>query len=76
FNIGPTLIELVLAIWVMSYKLGWAFSAITFATIVIYVIVTFRITDWRLSHRRALNETDSRAAGLSVDALINYETVK
>ncbi|WP_414693923.1 ABCB family ABC transporter ATP-binding protein/permease [Phenylobacterium sp.] len=76
FNIGPTLIELLLAIGVMAYRLGWAFSAITFATIAIYVVVTFRITDWRLSHRRALNDTDSRAAGLSVDALINYETVK
>ncbi|MDB5494617.1 MAG: transporter, HlyB/MsbA [Phenylobacterium sp.] len=76
FNIGPTLVELVLAIGVMAFKLGWAFSAITFATIAVYVAVTFKITDWRLSHRRALNETDSRAAGLSVDALINYETVK
>lgn len=76
FNIGPTLIELVLAMGVMALRLGWAFSAITFLTILVYVLVTFRITDWRLSHRRALNETDSRAAGLSVDALINYETVK
>ncbi|MDE2488716.1 MAG: ABC transporter ATP-binding protein/permease [Alphaproteobacteria bacterium] len=76
FNIGPTLVELVLAMGVMALRLGWAFSAITFASIVIYVIVTFRITDWRLGHRRRLNETDNRAAGLSVDALINYETVK
>ena len=76
FNIGPTLIELILAMGVMALKLGWAFSGITFLTILVYVVVTFRITDWRLSHRRALNETDSRAAGLSVDALINYETVK
>ncbi|MDB5474790.1 MAG: transporter, HlyB/MsbA [Phenylobacterium sp.] len=76
FNIGPTLIELILAMGVMALRLGWAFSGITFATIVIYVIVTFRITDWRLNHRRALNDSDSRAAGLSVDALINYETVK
>ena len=76
FNIGPTLIELMLAMGAMAWRLGWAFSGITFATILVYVVVTFRITDWRLSHRRALNDTDSRAAGLSVDALINYETVK
>ncbi|THD77768.1 MAG: ABC transporter ATP-binding protein/permease [Phenylobacterium sp.] len=76
FNIGPTLIELVLALGVMALRLGWAFSAITLANIILYVIVTFRITDWRLGHRRRLNETDSRVAGLSVDALINYETVK
>jgi len=76
FNIGPTLVELVLALGVMALKLGWAFSAITLVTIGAYVIITFRITNWRLSHRRRLNETDSRAAGLSVDALINYETIK
>ncbi|HEX3699181.1 MAG TPA: ABC transporter ATP-binding protein/permease [Phenylobacterium sp.] len=76
FNIGPTLIELLLALGVMALRLGWAFSAVTLASIVVYVVITFRITDWRLGHRRRLNETDSRAAGLSVDALINYETVK
>ena len=76
FNIGPTFVELVLAIIVMAVKLGWVFSAITLATIIVYVVITFRITNWRLSHRRRLNETDSRAAGLSVDALINYETIK
>ena len=76
FNIGPTLIELVLAMGVMALRLGWAFSGITLFTIGVYVVVTFRITDWRLDHRRRLNDTDSRVAGLSVDALINYETVK
>jgi ABC-type transport system involved in Fe-S cluster assembly fused permease/ATPase subunit len=76
FSIGPTLVELVLALAVMGVKLGLAFSAITLVTIVIYTLITFRITNWRLGHRRRLNETDNRAAGLSVDALINYETVK
>jgi ABC-type transport system involved in Fe-S cluster assembly fused permease/ATPase subunit len=76
FSIGPTLVELVLALGVMAAKLGWTFSAITLVTIVLYTVITFRITNWRLGHRRRLNETDNRAAGLSVDALINYETVK
>ena len=76
FSIGPTLVELVLALGVMAARLGWTFSAITLVTIVLYTVVTFRITNWRLSHRRRLNETDNRAAGLSTDALINYETVK
>ena len=76
FSIGPTLVELVLALAVLGVKLGLAFSAITLVTIILYTAVTFRITNWRLGHRRRLNETDNRAAGLSVDALINYETVK
>jgi ABC-type transport system involved in Fe-S cluster assembly fused permease/ATPase subunit len=76
FNLGPTAVELVMAMVVMTTRLDWRFAATAFATIVIYTVSTFKITDWRLSHRRALNESDSRAAGLSVDAMINYETVK
>jgi len=76
FNIGPTAIELVLAMWVMVAKLDWRFALTALASVLLYVVVTFRITDWRLAHRRRLNEADSRTAGLSVDALINYETVK
>ena len=76
FNIGPTALELVMAMVVLWSRLGWRFSLTTLVTIVIYTVVTFRITDWRLSHRREWADADSRVAGLSVDALINYETVK
>jgi ABC-type transport system involved in Fe-S cluster assembly fused permease/ATPase subunit len=76
FNLGPTIIELVLAMAVMTVRLDWRFALTALATLVIYAVVTFRITDWRLGHRRELNAADSRAAGLSVDALINYETLK
>ncbi len=76
FSLGPTAIELVLAMGVMAVRLDWRFAGATFLTIIIYTLTTFRITDWRLGHRRQLNESDSRAAGLSVDAMINYETVK
>jgi ATP-binding cassette subfamily B protein len=76
FNIGPTAVELVMAMTVMVVRLDWRFAATALLTLVIYVAVTFRITNWRLSHRRELNETDNRVAGLSSDALINYETLK
>lgn len=76
FNLGPTALELVLAMAVMANRLDWRFAAATFVTIVIYAVLTFRITDWRLSHRRELNLADGQAAGLSVDALMNFETVK
>jgi ABC-type transport system involved in Fe-S cluster assembly fused permease/ATPase subunit len=61
---------------VMVVRLNWRFALTALATMVIYVVVTFRITNWRLSHRRELNDTDNRVAGLSGDALINYETLK
>jgi ATP-binding cassette subfamily B protein len=43
---------------------------------VIYGVVTFAISDWRIGHRRVMNEADAEAAGRAVDALLNYETVK
>ena len=76
FNLGPTAVELVLAMGVMAMRFDWRFAALTLVTVVIYATVTFRITDWRLAHRRELNETDNRAAGLAVDAMLNFETVK
>jgi len=76
FNLGPTAVELLMAMTVMVVRLDWRFAVTAFGTIVIYALATFRITDWRLSHRRLLNEADSRAAGLSVDAMLNFETIK
>ena len=76
FNLGPTFVELILAMVVMVVRLDWSFAITAFVTLVFYAVITFKITDWRLSHRRELNETENRAAGLSNDALMNYETLK
>jgi ABC-type transport system involved in Fe-S cluster assembly fused permease/ATPase subunit len=76
FSLGPTLIELIMAAWVLSTHFNWRLAAIAVVTIVIYVILTFSISNWRIQHRRALNEADSEAAGLAVDSLMNYETIK
>ncbi len=76
FSLGPTFVELILAMVVMTVRLDWVFALTAFGTLVLYSVVTFKITDWRLSHRRDLNEAENRAAGLSNDALMNYETLK
>jgi ATP-binding cassette subfamily B protein len=76
FNIAPTLVELVLAASVLSLRYGLWFAVIAFVTIGIYAWVTFGVTEWRLKHRREMNEADSEAAGRAVDSLLNFETVK
>ena len=76
FSLGPTFVELILAMVVMVVRLDWRFAMTAFGTLVLYAMITFKITDWRLSHRRDLNEAENRAAGLSADALMNYETLK
>jgi ABC-type transport system involved in Fe-S cluster assembly fused permease/ATPase subunit len=76
FNLGPTLIQLVLSAIVLTSRFGWGFALCTVVTIGVYVAFTLTVSDWRITHRRVMNEADARAAGISVDALINYETVK
>ncbi len=76
FNIAPTVIELLLAAAVLGFKYGWMFSVIAAGTVIIYAWATFGVTEWRLKHRREMNEADTEAAGRAVDSLLNFETVK
>jgi len=76
FNLGPTVLELALAAAVLGGKYDWRFGAVAVAVVLVYAVTTFAMANWRLEHRRAMNAADSEAAGLSVDALLNYETVK
>lgn len=76
FNLIPTGLELVLAAAVLGGKYDWRFAAVAVIVVVIYAIATFAMSNWRLEHRRVMNAADSEAAGVSVDALLNYETVK
>lgn len=76
FNIGPTLIRLLLA----SIALGVAYdinlSLIAVVTILAYVVATGVITEWRVRQRRRMNEADTNFRATSVDILTNFETVK
>jgi len=76
YNILPTLVEITLVISLLSAKFDGWFAAITFGTLVLYIVFTVTVTEWRTHFRRAMNEQDSKANTRAVDALINYETVK
>jgi ATP-binding cassette subfamily B protein len=76
FNLVPTGVELVLAAGVLAGKYDWRFGAVAVAVVAVYTVSTFALSNWRLEHRREMNAADTEAAGVSVDALLNYETVK
>ena len=76
FNLGPTVLELIMAAAVLTSRFNWRLAAAAIGTIVVYVTFTFTISNWRIQHRRALNDADSEAAGLTVDAFMNFETIK
>ncbi len=76
FSLGPTVIELLMAAYVLTRHFSGVLAWVAIGTVAVYIVFTFAITNWRIAHRRELNEADSRAAGLAVDALMNYETIK
>lgn len=76
FNIAPTLLEILMVAGVLFAKYDPWFGAITLMTLVVYIFFTVLVTNWRLQHRRAMNQTDADANAHAVDSLLNYETVK
>src|SRR5712671_2991450 len=76
FNVVPTVFEILLVCGILWRLYNWAFAAVTFTTIVLYVAFTFSVTDWRVRFRREMNERNSEANTKAVDGMLNFETVK
>lgn len=76
FNIIPTLVEIVLVTIILLRNYDSIFAIITTSTILLYIIYTLIITEWRMRFRRKMNEMDSKANNQAIDSLLNYETVK
>ncbi len=76
FNIGPTLIELALAAFVLTTRYSWIAAVIAVVTVALYAVFTAVLTNWRTEQRRKLNAADTELRALAVDSLTNFETVK
>jgi len=76
FNIAPTAIELVVVAVVFWTVFGWELVAATAITVVSFIWITQRITEWRVKLRKEMNDLDGQAMARAVDSLLNYETVK
>ncbi len=76
FSILPTIFEIGLICVILALNFEPIFVVITLLTVVIYGVFTYYITNWRTKFRVRMNAAESRANTASVDALLNYETVK
>ncbi len=76
FSIGPLILELGLVIGIFAMAFGPAYALVVAVTIAIYVVFTFRVTEWRVTLRRQMNDQDTDANQKAIDSLLNYETVK
>ena len=76
FNIGPTFVRLALASIALGTAYDYRLALIAIATIILYVIATVIITEWRVRQRRRMNKADTELRAVSIDTLTNFETVK
>ena len=72
----PTIVEVVLIAGVLLYQFDWRYVIAIFVTVAFYMWFTYVATEWRISIRRRMNDSDNDANTKAIDSLLNYETVK
>ena len=72
----PTIIELALIVGVLFWQFDWRYVVVILVTVTAYMLYTYYATEWRISIRRRMNESDTEANTKAIDSLLNYETVK
>eukprot|EP00794_Sanderia_malayensis_P015285 gene15285-16862_t len=76
FQILPTIADIVVAVVFFATAFNGWFALIVFVTMLLYLIATITITEWRTKFRRDMNEKDNKTKAKAVDSLLNFETVK
>ncbi|KAL0883110.1 hypothetical protein ABMA27_016570 [Loxostege sticticalis] len=76
FSITPTLVDIVIAVIFFCLQFNAWFGLIVFSTMVLYIIATIVVTEWRTKFQRRMNTADNEQKAKSVDSLLNFETVK
>lgn len=76
FSIGPLLLQLLMVCTVLWIVLGFWYFATILIAISLYVVFTFKVTEWRVQIRKEMNKQDTDANQKAIDSLLNYETVK
>ena len=76
FNIGPTLIELAIVSVIVWLLFGGLYALVIAGSMLAYIVLTLKVTSWRLRFRRTMNTADNQVAGRLVDSFVNVETVR
>jgi len=76
FNIGPTLLEVVLVALILAVAFDASFVVTVLVAVAVYVGFSLAVTEWRTRFVREANDMDNQSNTRAVDSLLNYETVK
>ena len=72
----PTALEFVLIVGAFLITFDWRYVLVLLVTVALYLLYTTLATNWRISIRRSMNESDTDANTKAIDSLLNFETVK
>jgi ABC-type transport system involved in Fe-S cluster assembly fused permease/ATPase subunit len=75
-NTVPTILEFALVAVIFAIAYGWIYVTIIAVTLWLYTWFTVKASDWRITIRREMNDSDTEANTKAIDSLLNYETVK
>ncbi|HUX78771.1 MAG TPA: ABC transporter ATP-binding protein/permease [Alphaproteobacteria bacterium] len=75
-NIAPAILEVMFMTTAMWILYSWKFAFVTLVTITLYTLFTILTTEWRTHYVRKMNTIQDQGNARSIDALLNYETVK
>ncbi|CAG9854344.1 unnamed protein product [Phyllotreta striolata] len=76
FSIVPTIVDILVAVIFFVAAFNVWFGLIVFVTMMLYIVLTITITEWRTKYQRRMNLADNATRARSVDSLLNFETVK
>ncbi len=76
FSIGPLLLELLMIGVVLAVVFDIWYLVVVAVTIAVYIVFTFKVTEWRVKIRKVMNDQDTDANQKAIDSLLNFETVK
>ncbi|KAF0114781.1 MAG: ATP-binding cassette subfamily B bacterial, partial [Rhodobacteraceae bacterium] len=77
FSIGPLILELSMVAGIFAWVFGWQYAAVVIVTITLYVLFTFKVTEWRVKLRRETVKyfnAEQREADRYDGAMRQYET--
>ncbi|WP_114390356.1 ABCB family ABC transporter ATP-binding protein/permease [Notoacmeibacter marinus] len=75
-NTLPTILEFAIVAAIFGLAYGVWYVVVIGLTICAYTWFTVRASDWRITIRRDMNDSDNDANTKAIDSLLNFETVK
>ncbi|HEY9009738.1 MAG TPA: ABC transporter ATP-binding protein/permease [Devosia sp.] len=75
-NTAPTVVEFFITGTIFVVMFGVSYLGVLVATIWLYLWFTIKASNWRITIRRDMNNSDTDANSKAIDSLLNFETVK